>query len=85
MKSIQRFFDRHFYISSNDFYFSFVGVLELVLVLEVVGTSEEADRAFVQRALRIGIVTLIFLAVLGTALWILKGAFTPLAVAFLLR
>lgn len=46
--------------------------------------SSEADRAFVQRALRIGIVGFVFLVVLGALLWILKGAFTPLAVAFLL-
>jgi len=46
--------------------------------------SSEEDRAFVQRALRIGIVGLVFLGVLGAALWVLKGAFTPLAVAFLL-
>ena len=46
--------------------------------------SSEEDRAFVQRALRIGIVALTVLGVLGVALWVLKGALTPLAVAFLL-
>jgi predicted PurR-regulated permease PerM len=48
--------------------------------------SEEpsSDRAFIERAVRVGIVAAVVLAVSAGALWVLKGALTPLAVAWVL-
>jgi predicted PurR-regulated permease PerM len=44
----------------------------------------DADRAFTLRAARWGITTAASLAVLVTLLWLLKGALTPLAVAWVI-
>lgn len=44
----------------------------------------QSDRAFIERSLRVGIIAgLVLLVVLG-ALWLLKGALTPLAVAWVI-
>jgi len=43
--------------------------------------SNTDDRAFIERAVRVGIIAAIALVVLLLAAWVLKGALTPLAVA----
>lgn len=42
------------------------------------------DRAFIERAVRVGIIGAVALAVLLLLIWVLKGALTPLAVAWVL-
>lgn len=44
--------------------------------------SEANDQAFIQRAIRIGIVSFTVVGVLLALLWLLKSALTPLAVSF---
>jgi len=43
--------------------------------------SNTDDRAFIERAVRVGIIAAIALVVLLLVAWVLKGALTPLAVA----
>jgi predicted PurR-regulated permease PerM len=45
---------------------------------------EAADRAFVQRSLRLGIIGLVVTGAVLALLWILSGALTPLVAAFVL-
>ena len=42
----------------------------------------ESDRAFNERAVRVGITAALIFGVLAIAVWVLKGALTPLAVAW---
>ena len=46
--------------------------------------GESADRAFIERSLRLGIVGAAALAVVFAVLWVLKGALTPLVAALVL-
>jgi predicted PurR-regulated permease PerM len=48
------------------------------------GAREAADRAFVQRALRLAIIGLAVAGAVLALLWLLAGALTPLAAAFVL-
>jgi len=48
------------------------------------GGGASADRAFIERAVRIGIVGALVLAIVVAALWVLKGALTPLVVAWVI-
>lgn len=46
--------------------------------------ASASDRAFIERAVRVGIIGALVLAVAVGALWVLKGALTPLAVAWVI-
>ncbi|MGH0028898.1 MAG: AI-2E family transporter [Myxococcota bacterium] len=44
--------------------------------------APQSDRAFIERSLRVGITVAVVLAAVFATLWVLKGALTPLAVAW---
>lgn len=48
------------------------------------GDGPSADRAFIERAVRLGIVGAVAIAAVVGMLWLLKGAFTPLVAAWVI-